>query len=126
MPLTYRIDESAGLITLTLSGKVTAADITDYQAASRKDPSFQPGMHRLVVASGIESFPDLPAVREITKRTQPPLAGPTPRIAAVADTPLGLAMIAMFFGHWGLANKYRLFDDVQSALTWLQSDVATE
>jgi hypothetical protein len=38
VPLTYRIDESVGLVTLTLSGRVTAADITGYMAASRADP----------------------------------------------------------------------------------------
>ena len=120
MSLTYGIDEDARLITLALSGRVTAADITDYQAASRGDPRFRPEMHRLVVATGIESFPELPEVREITRR-QGSSPDPIPRIAAVADTPLGLAMIAMFFGHWGLANKYRLFDDAPTAVAWLLS-----
>jgi hypothetical protein len=43
------------------------------------------------------------------------------RIAAVADSPLGLGMIAMFFGHWGLSDRYRLFDDVAAAKAWLLS-----
>ena len=109
---------------MTLSGKVTAADIKDYTSASRADPAFRPTMDRLVVATGIESFPDLPEVREITKR-RGPSPDTLPRIAAVADTPLGFAMIAMCFGHWGLANKYRLFDDVETAMIWIQSGKPT-
>ena len=70
MALTYRIDETIDLITLTASGQVTAADIKDYLAVSRQDPAFRPGLHRLVVAERVECFPQLPEVREITTRTQ--------------------------------------------------------
>ena len=121
MPLTYRIEESSGLITLTVSGEVTGGDIAGYIAASRGDPAFRPNMHRLVVVEGIEAFPQLPEVREITTRTHAGRPNPATRIAAVANTPLGLGMLAMFFGHWGLTEKYQLFDDVPSARTWLLS-----
>jgi hypothetical protein len=121
VPISYRIDESIGLITLTASGHVTGADITDYVAASRGDPAFSPAMHRLVIGQGVEGFPQLPEVREITKRAPGGRTAPPPRIAAVADTPIGLGMISMFLGHWGLSDHYRVFDDVPSALTWLRS-----
>jgi hypothetical protein len=122
MPLTYKIEEDVGLITLTLSGQVTGSDISDYVAASRVDPAFRPTMHRLVVVEGIDGFPQLPEVREITTRTHAGPPNPATRIAAVAQTPLGLGMLAMFFGHWGLSEQYRLFDDVPTARAWILSN----
>jgi hypothetical protein len=123
VPLTYRIDEGRGLITLTLSGRVTAADITGYFAASRADRAFRPSLRRLIVAEAIESFPQLPQVREITKiGAHPEPLEPVPRVAVVADTPLGLGMVAIFLGHWGLSDRYRVFDALPSALAWLVSD----
>jgi hypothetical protein len=124
VPISFSIDENIGLITLTVSRQVTAADITDYMAASRSDPAYCPTMHRLLVASGVEKFPQLPEVREITTRTHAGSPDPATRIAAVADTPLGLAMISMFLGHWRLSDRYRLFDDVPSAMAWLASETA--
>ena len=126
MPFAFRIDDQVGLITMTVSGQVTASDITDYVAASRADPRYRPTMHRLVIAQGVEGFPQLPQVREITERTHAGPPDPASRIAAVADTPLGLGMVAMFFGHWGLQDRYRLFDNVPAALAWLMADKPTE
>src|SRR5258708_23728 len=40
--LTYSIDERLGLITMTVSGQVTAAGITAYVAARRRDPAYRP------------------------------------------------------------------------------------
>ena len=122
MPLVYTIDEQNSLITLTLSGHVTRDEITGYIAASRQAPGYRGGMHRLVVADGVESFPELPEVRDITVRALPGRPDPSIRIAAVADTPLGLGMIAMFFGHWGLSDRYRLFNDAPTARAWLLAD----
>lgn len=122
MSLSYRIDASAGLITLTASGEITAADISGYVSASRNDPAFRPGFRRLLVVDGVTGFPQLPVVQQITIRRPGEQDAPVPRIAAVADTPLARGMIAMFLGHWGLADQYRLFDDVPSAKAWVLSD----
>ncbi len=122
MSLTYSIDERLGLITMTVSGQVTAADITAYVAASRRDPAYRPSLHRLVIAEAVEDFPKLPEVRQITEVAHVGSPDPASRIAAVANTPLGRGMVAMFFGHWGLADQYRLFDNEGSARAWLLSE----
>jgi hypothetical protein len=119
VPLTYEIDERAGLITLTLSGEIVAADIAGYVAASRRDPRFRPGLNRLVVSDGVTGFPNLAGVREITRRTGTTPAEPPHRIAAVATGPLDRGMIAMFFGRWGLGDRYELFESVAKAREWL-------
>jgi hypothetical protein len=121
--LTYEIEDTVGLITLTLSGEVTGEDITGYVSASRGDPLFRPGLHRLIVADGVTGFPELPRVRELTRRTELGPAKPAHRIAAVATTPLSRGMIAMFLGHWGLADSYELFDAVPPARDWILSNL---
>ena len=111
---------------MTLSGHVTAADITDYVAASRADPAYRASMHRLVIAEAVDGFPQLPEVRQITEVAHVGTPDPASRIAAVATTPLGRGMVAMFFGHWGMADRYRLFDDVPRARAWILSGVAAD
>src|SRR3954463_13808775 len=103
MPLTYEIHEDAGVIALTASGKLTSDDIAQYLADSRAHPAFRPTMHRLVMVGHIDSFPDLPQVRQIPLR---PIDGKDHhvRIAAVAETDLGRGMVSMLLGHWGLAG----------------------
>ena len=59
------------------------------------------------------------SIREITTQTRGERPDPAVRIAAVATTPLARGMVAMFFGYWGLADNYQLFDDVPSAMHWL-------
>jgi hypothetical protein len=122
VPISYEIDENTHLITLTISGRITGEDIAAYVDASRKDPRYVPGMNRLLVARQVTEFPRLQAVREITARTTAATPLPPFRIAAVADTPMGSGMIAMFLGHWGMGDRYEMFGDVSSALAWLHAD----
>jgi hypothetical protein len=76
----------------------------------------------LIVAETVTGFPQLPGLREITRRAHEGSPSPTLRIAAVATTPLARGMIAMFLGHWGLSDRYELFDDVAPARRWVLSD----
>ena len=119
VPISYEIDQKARLITLTISGDVTGDDIAAYVETSRKDPKYDAGMNRLLIAREVTGFPRLQGVREITARAFEPRELPPHRSAAVADNELGRGMIAMFMGHWGLGDRYQMFDDLPSALRWL-------
>jgi len=121
VPISYEIDPEAHLITLTIVGNVTGEDIARYVEASRKDPRYDSGMNRLLLARGVTEFPRLQGIREITASTGQPVAPLPDRIAAFADNELGRGMIAMFMGHWGMADRYQLFDDPAAARGWLES-----
>jgi hypothetical protein len=119
MPIRYTIDPAASVITMTLTGDVTSEDFRDYFETTAKDPAYHPHLQRLIEIRDVRSFPQSSEVRVIASHIRPRTNDPSVHIAIVADTPLGRGVMAMIMGGAGLADRYRVFDDVTTATVWL-------
>lgn len=119
MPMTYEIDEAAGIVTLTMTGTVTRDDMIGYFGALAVDPRFRDTMGRLVFADGATAYPPSSEVAELVDRMRRRTAANPPRYAVVASSPLAIGMANMFMGQSGLGSRYEIFSDPEAARTWL-------
>lgn len=118
MTIAYDIDAGAGIVVVTMSGRVTKDEVLSYIDATKKDPRFRPDLHRLSLATDVEAFPPSSEIRGIAiQMSERSAAGA--RFAVVADTPLAIGMTNMLFGLAGMLDRVRTFPDRTSAVRWL-------
>ena len=125
MPYTYDIDEQKRLITVSVTGAVTANDIRAFREEISRDPRLGPGLSQLSDfsdATRIDADPN--GVRELAAWTF--RHGPT-RMAVVTQKPEIFGMVRMFEAYQqmaGVKDTIRIFPTREAALAWLQADGA--
>ena len=120
MPISYEIDTGAGIVRVTASGQVTAAELHTYFRDSLTAAGYRPDLQRLMVVVDITSFPTSAEVQAISMEIRSRAAvSPSVRFAVVVNTPLGLGMANMFFIQAGLDERFATFPDEAAARAWL-------
>jgi hypothetical protein len=119
MAIEYTIDDSAGVLTMVLSGDVTIEDFSNYFEDTWNDPRYRPELQRLVVLRDVRSFPQSSEVRLVASRIRSRTTDRSMRVAVVANSLLGRGMLAMIMGNAGLGGRYEVFEDATTAMVWL-------
>ena len=84
MPTSYRIDPAAGVVFVTLEGRVTDQDMLEGQWQLAGDPAFRPTMRQCVDARGVTDLSVTAAgVRELAKGS---IFAPESRRAIIAGS----------------------------------------
>jgi hypothetical protein len=120
MPISYEIDRAAELAIVRVTGDVTTQEFQKYFKASREHPDFDATFDRLVIATGITSFPAANEVSALAPEIRRRTSERTVRFAVVADSPLAIGMVNMYLGQSGLSDRYETFSDAASAREWLR------
>jgi hypothetical protein len=119
MPLTYEVDKKRQLLRSHGSGHLTIADLRDYFAATRADPDYDPGMHRMMDLRGVTNLPSSEEIREFAAfvRTRAQLENVRMAILASSDLAFGVSM--MFKAFVGYGEWLIVVRDEAEALDWL-------
>ena len=125
MPITFDIDEAAGIVVMTMKGAITRDDMIGYFTAVAADPRFRDTMGRLVFSDEATGYPPSAEVSELVTLMRRRTAANPPRYALVVTTPLAIGMANMFMGQSGLGSRYEIFADPETARAWLLGDGAT-
>lgn len=123
MPIGYVIAKERRLVVTTASGRVTAREFQAYHNGLLNDPDFKPEFNQLVDGTAITLLDlTLEEARTITERK---VFSPSSRRAFVAISADAIGITRMAQDHLAklkTASQIRLFPDLASAMTWLDSD----
>lgn len=119
MPIAYRVHDDIGIVEMTFSGQVTAADFQEYFRQTLDDPRVTPDMHRLADTRQITGFPDSNDVRDVGRVLRDRPLSPTVRFAVIAVSELGTGVAMMMAGYAGFGDRIQVFNDEATAMLWL-------
>lgn len=119
MPLTYRVDKQQSIVRSHGTGVLSMKDLFDYFAASRADPDFDPGMHRLMDLREVTGLPSSEDIRSLAvfARTKAPVE--TARMAILASSDLAFGVSMMFKAFVGYGERLIVVRDENEAIAWL-------
>lgn len=124
LPVSYRIDPTAGVVFSVWEGDVTLAEAVQHNDALRSDPAFHPGMNQLSDARLVTSTVTAKGIRALAQ-TSP--FGRGSRRAIVAQTDLVFGVSRQYaLQTKGDGGEVMLFKDMQFAIEWLGLDMEAE
>jgi hypothetical protein len=118
MSTTYRIDTKRRLVIARAAGRVSEADLIDYQESLRSDPRFRPDFDQILDLRGCTEL-RVTTAGVCHAALQSPF-GATSRRAVLGEDEV-LRELARVYGLWsdGLVVRTRFFHRVEHALVWL-------
>lgn len=121
MPLSYRIDPDAGLLTIVGEGFITQSERIEAIRAWLRDPAFRPGLKTLCDFSEATSTPTMRELREIVALVDEHAAAiGKKKLAVVATKPVTFGVARQFqtLADFGPLDV-EVFKDRGTALGWL-------
>jgi hypothetical protein len=122
MPFTYQIDSEAGMIVVVGAGETSQAERFEVMQAWINDPAFRPGLHILcdfTAATTPPTFAELEEIVAFIKRNAAVVGRKKVAIVAADAMTFGAARQFQALSHSG-PNTVQLFNNRESALTWLR------
>jgi hypothetical protein len=118
MPASYRIDAAAGVVFVTLQGRVTDQDMLEGQRQLAGDPAFRPAMSQCVDARGVTDLSITAAgVRELARGS---IFAPGSRRAIIAESAVTFGYSRMFqILRETAGDVIRVFRAAEDAHRWL-------
>jgi hypothetical protein len=119
MPLAYRVDTNERILRSQGSGILSVADLMSYFAATRADPDYESGMHRVMDLRGVTQLPSSDDIRSLATfaRTHAPVE--TARMAIIASSDLAFGVSMMFKAFVGYGERLIVVRDEKEAMDWL-------
>ena len=126
MPLTYRVDKENEILRSQGSGVLSMNDLLSYFAATRADPDYEEGMHRVMDLRGVTQLPASDDIRSLATfaRTRAPVQ--TARMAIIASSDLAFGVSMMFKAFVGYGERLIVVRDEAEAMEWLTNAKAPE
>ncbi|HET6228813.1 MAG TPA: hypothetical protein VFE05_01975 [Longimicrobiaceae bacterium] len=121
MPAISRIDPDCGAVVTTMSGHVTDDDLLAQQQRLPGEAGFQPGMHHLVDARGVEAVSVTPAGVRALANGNVFSAASRRAIVAPRDAAFGFGRMFELLRGDGV-EETRVFRDMDEARRWLELD----
>ena len=130
MPMSYRIDLDANLLSVTSSGVSTQAERMGTMLAWIHDPAFRPGLDTFCDFTAAESTPDLAELREIvnTISENAPRIGPK-KVAILTSKPITFGVARVFEALAEVEEtplQVKVFNDRSAAWAWLRPGSAEQ
>lgn len=124
MPMTYRIDPEANLLSVVSQGVITQDERMQTIQAWLKDPVYRPGLDTFFDLTGAESTPDLAELREIvaTIAERAPDIGPK-KVAILTAKPITFGVARVFQALAEVEDtplRVKVFNDRHAAWSWLR------
>ena len=122
MPLSFRIDSDAGMLTIVGEGFITQSERLEAMHAWLRDPGFRPGLKTLCDFSAATSTPTMHELREIVALIDEHAAAiGKKKLALVATKPVTFGVARQFqtLADFGPLDV-EVFKDRRTALGWLQ------
>jgi hypothetical protein len=127
MPLVSVVSEDDGVRYTVGSGTLTDRDLVDCYAAMVADPRYDPSLDQLVDLTAVERFDvtntgarELGELMTLSDALIPD--GVTPRVAAVAGSDEGIALLWLYRSvreHGGSPVDFAIFRSLSDARSWL-------
>jgi hypothetical protein len=120
MPYSLSIDRDRQLVTTTVWGEFTVADVLEHQHALTHDPAFDPEFAQILDLTRVTKMSiDSEGIRTVAARR---IFSPTARRAIVAGTPEAYGMARMFATYLEMnvgQTQLQVFMNKEEALRWL-------
>lgn len=120
MPADYQIDSASRLITLTVTGNLSEAEIRDVERRLTSDPSYDGDFDHLIdVRSGLTLLGSVDVLREMAAK---PIVNPGVRRAIVTGHLLAYGLARLFQATHdtaGLGDELRVFFKIENARRWI-------
>jgi hypothetical protein len=106
MPISYRVDEAAGVIRYHFEGRLTIEEFRRTRAALDADPAYRPYLHRLTDIRDLTALPGIDEMRELARiaATLHQFEPPTVRRGVIVSSPVAYGVVRQYQTFLSLAG----------------------